>query len=62
MKLNENLQLLRQRYKFSQEDVAERLNISRQAVAKWETGMACPDLDNLILLSDIYGVTIDGGT
>ena len=38
--LAQNLSLLRQRYKYSQEDVAEKLGVSRQAVAKWESGVS----------------------
>ncbi len=43
----------------SQEELAEKLNISRQSVSKWERGETSPDTDNLIELSKIYGVTID---
>ncbi|MFA7099944.1 MAG: helix-turn-helix domain-containing protein [Eubacteriales bacterium] len=44
---------------FSQEELAEKLGISRQAVSKWERAEACPDTDNLIRLSKLYGVPID---
>lgn len=43
----------------SQEELAERLNISRQSVSKWERAESSPDTDNLILLAKIYGVTLD---
>ena len=43
----------------SQEELAERIGVSRQAVSKWERAEASPDTDNLILLSKIYGVTLD---
>ena len=43
----------------SQEELAEKVGVSRQAVSKWERGEASPDTDNLILLSRIYGVTLD---
>ena len=43
----------------SQEELAEKLNISRQSVSKWERGEASPDTDNLIQLSKIYGITLD---
>ena len=59
MMLNKKLQTLRKELKLTQEDLAERLNISRQAIAKWESGKATPDIDNLILLSGIFGITID---
>ncbi|MDF2804235.1 MAG: putative transcriptional regulator, partial [Anaerocolumna sp.] len=43
----------------SQEELSEKLNLSRQAVAKWESGQTYPDIENLIKLSDFYHVTID---
>lgn len=43
----------------SQEDLAEKIGVSRQAVSKWERAEASPDTDNLILLARIYGVTLD---
>ncbi len=43
----------------SQEDLADRIGVSRQAVSKWERAEASPDTDNLILLSKEYGVTLD---
>ena len=43
----------------SQEHLAEKLNISRQAVAKWEAGTAMPDIDNLIEISSIFQVSLD---
>jgi transcriptional regulator with XRE-family HTH domain len=50
---------LRKQYKLSQEDLAERLGISRQAVSRWERAEASPDTDNLINLSKIYNVSVD---
>lgn len=50
---------LRKEKGFSQEDVAEKLGISRQAVSKWERAEASPDTDNLIALSKLYGVSLD---
>lgn len=43
----------------SQEELAEKIGVSRQAVSKWERAEASPDTDNLILLSQVYGVTLD---
>ncbi|MCY9806244.1 helix-turn-helix domain-containing protein [Lentilactobacillus senioris] len=43
----------------SQNDVATILHISRQSISKWENGRAYPDMDNLILLSDLYQKSID---
>ena len=44
---------------YSQEALAEKLGVSRQAVSKWETGESAPDTDNLIALSKLYNVKID---
>lgn len=49
----------RKRSNFSQEELAEKLGISRQAVSKWERAEASPDTDNLINLAKLYGVTLD---
>lgn len=43
----------------SQTYVSDKLNISRQAISRWETGKSYPDLDNLILLVDLYGISLD---
>ena len=59
MNLGENLKKLRKEYNLSQEQLAEKLNISRQAISKWESGKAYLDIDNLILLRDIFNTTID---
>lgn len=59
MDLKEILQRIRKERKLSQEEVAEKIGVSRQAVAKWESGIAYPDLDNLICLSEIFCVTTD---
>ena len=54
-----NLKLYRKQHGLTQEQVAEQLGVSRQAVAKWERGETVPDLDNIIALADIYEVSID---
>lgn len=54
-----NLKLFRKQNGFTQEEVAEKLNVSRQAVAKWESGETVPDIENCIALADIYGTTVD---
>ncbi len=51
---------LREKEGLTQEALASRLGISRQAVSKWERGITAPDTTNLILLSKIYGVSLDG--
>ncbi len=50
---------LRKKHGLSQEELAERLGVSRQAVSKWERSEASPDTDNLIALAKIYGLTLD---
>lgn len=57
--ISENLQHLRRRFRYSQEDVAERIGVSRQAVAKWESGETTPDLPNTIALAELYDVSLD---
>lgn len=44
---------------YSQSDVAKKLNISRQAISRWENGLAYPDIENLKLLGDIYDLSFD---
>lgn len=59
MILANQLRLHRKKNGFSQAEIATKLNISRQSISKWETGKVCPDINNLILLSEIYKVSID---
>ena len=59
MDVAERLASLRKRAGLSQGDVAERLNVSRQAVSRWETGFTVPSTDNLSRLGRLYGVTLD---
>ena len=59
MNLKDKLQLLRKQNGYSQEQLADKLGIARQTISKWENGQAIPELNGLILLSDLYGVTID---
>lgn len=54
-----NLAALRQLNKFSQEDVAERIGVSRQAVAKWESGQSVPDILNCDTLAKLYDVELN---
>lgn len=55
----DNLKILRKQKGFTQEEIAEKLGVSRQAVAKWERGDTMPDIENCIKLADIYGTTVD---
>ena len=57
--INENLKDLRKHHKLSQEDVAEAIGVSRQAVAKWENGDTTPDITNCVALAKLYDVTLD---
>ena len=50
---------LRKTNGFSQEELAEKIGVSRQAVSKWENGESSPDTDNLIALASLYGITLD---
>ncbi len=59
MKLSEKLLTLRKQRGMSQEELAEKLDVSRQAVSRWEVGSAQPDASNLLQLSKLYGVTAD---
>lgn len=57
--LKENIIKLRNVYGYSQEEVAEKINISRQAYAKWEKGETTPDIEKCAELAKLYGTTID---
>lgn len=59
MIFSEKLVILRKNKGMTQEALAEKLNVSRQAVAKWESGQAYPDISNLIQISNIMNVTVD---
>ena len=57
--LKENLTMLRRMHGFSQEEIAEKIGISRQAYAKWESGLTVPDIEKCSLLAQVYGTTLD---
>ncbi len=59
MTLAEKILHLRTELGLSQLELAEKLEVSRQSVSKWETGQSVPDLDKLIKLSDLFGVSVD---
>ena len=59
MELKQKLSRLRKDKGLTQLELAERLNVSRQAVSRWEVGAAVPSLDNLMFLSRLYGVPLD---
>lgn len=57
--LKENLVVLRNINGYSQEELAEKIGISRQAYAKWENGATVPDIEKCRRLAELYGVTLD---
>lgn len=59
MLLHQKLSILRKQSGLTQEQLAEELNVSRQAVSKWERGEAVPDLNTLIALADFYDINLD---
>ena len=59
MILAEKIMTLRKRFNWSQEELAEKLDISRQSVSKWEVGATIPDLDKILKMSEIFGVSTD---
>lgn len=59
MKMNEKIALLRRRSGWSQEQLAEWMNVSRQTVSKWESGRATPATEHIVHLSRLFGVTTD---
>lgn len=59
MTLEEKLIHLRKEKGITQSELAEAVEVSRQAVSKWESGGAAPSTENLISLSDLYGVSVD---
>ena len=59
MNLGEKIYALRTARNLSQGDLAEALDVSRQSISKWETGGSVPELDKLIKLSEVFGVSLD---
>jgi len=59
MELGEQLQRLREQKNMSREELAQEMNVSRQAVYKWENNKGYPDIENLIKLSELYEITLD---
>lgn len=59
MNFAEKILNLRTEYGYSQETLAEKLNVSRQAVSKWESGATLPETDKIITLSNFFGVSTD---
>lgn len=59
MELKEKLAMFRTRQGLSQNELASKINVSRQAIYKWERGTAVPSTENLVALSRLYGVPLD---
>ncbi|MNV36505.1 HTH-type transcriptional regulator Xre [compost metagenome] len=59
MEFAEKLQSYRKQRGMSQENLAEVVGVSRQAVSKWESGQSYPEMDKMIVLSDLFGVSVD---
>lgn len=59
MSLGENLQFLRKKAGVTQEELAERLEVSRQSVSKWEADVSFPEMEKIITLCDMFGCTMD---
>ncbi len=59
MKFGDNLKLLRKNKKMSQEELAEKMNVSRQSVSKWETGEAYPEINNILQLCKVFNCKIN---
>ena len=59
MTFSDKLIALRRKAGWSQEELAERLNVSRQSVSKWESAQSMPDIDKILQLSSLFSVTTD---
>ena len=55
--LSEKIKNLRRKYRLSQEELAERLQVSRQSVSKWECGSSTPEIEKIVQLSNLFQVT-----
>ncbi|MGB4453438.1 MAG: helix-turn-helix transcriptional regulator, partial [Coprothermobacter proteolyticus] len=59
MTFGEKLTTLRKQHGLSQEDLAEKLSVSRQAISRWEADSTLPDAENLLQISKLFGVSVD---
>lgn len=59
MNIADRIQYLRKQKGLSQEELADKMGVSRQAVSKWESEQSMPDLDKIIIMSDLFEVTTD---
>lgn len=59
MNMADRIQYLRKQKSFSQEELADKVGVSRQAVSKWESEQSSPDLEKIIIMSELFEVTTD---
>ncbi|MDE7254063.1 MAG: helix-turn-helix domain-containing protein, partial [Acetatifactor sp.] len=59
MNFSEKLKEIRKKEGISQEQLAERIGVSRQAITKWETGKGLPDVENMVIIAEIFKTTLD---
>ena len=59
MTIAEKIKSLRKDNSMTQEDLAEKLNVSRQTISKWETSVTIPDADNIVAISKLFNITTD---
>ena len=59
MDFGDKLKEIRKNEGLSQEQLAERIGVSRQAITKWETGRGLPDVENMVILAEIFKMTLD---
>ena len=59
MIIAEKIKQLRKDNSMTQEDLAEKLNVSRQTISKWETSVTIPDADNIVAISKLFNITTD---
>lgn len=59
MEFNKKIYELRKQKGFSQEELASKLNVTRQTVSKWELGDSTPDMEKLVVLSDLFEISLD---
>ena len=59
MDFGEKLKDIRKKEGMSQEQLAEKIGVSRQAITKWETGRGLPDVENMVILAEIFKMTLD---
>ena len=59
MRMMDKIMMLRKSKGWSQEELAEKLEVTRQSVSKWESGQSVPDLERIVRMSALFGVTTD---